>query len=162
MRNIFGAGTKLAFDLDDTLITDADIFKPGSSADPDIPAYSDVYRVTEALQNAKLTRLGEVLRSKLTETPQLLEDIRILTARPQNNAAAIATRLSQLGVLISPDKITGVSGAGNKVDNLSEFETLVDDRLATIEQVTRAGERAIPYEPISGYDPTSPSAKKAA
>ena len=162
MRNIFGAGTKLAFDLDDTLITDADIFKPGSSADPDIPAYSDVDRVTEALQNAKLTRLGEVLRSKLTETPQLLEDIRILTARPQNNAAAIATRLSQLGVLISPDKITGVSGAGNKVDNLSEFETLVDDRLATIEQVTRAGKRAIPYEPIRGYDPTSPSAKKAA
>ena len=162
MKDIFGTGTRLAFDLDDTLITDADIFKPGSSADPDIPAYSDVSRVTEALKQAKLTRLGEVLRSKLTETPQLLEDIRILTARPQNNAEAVSARLTQLGLAISADKISGVSGATNKVDNLSELETLIDDRLATIEQVNKAGKSAIHYEPIKGYDPSSASGTKAA
>jgi TP901 family phage tail tape measure protein len=161
MKKIFSS-KPLALDLDDTLITGADIYKPGSAGDPDIPAYSDVGRVTEALKNARLTQLGQELKTRLNDDPSLLDDIRILTARPQNNADPISQRLQQLGLAISADKITGVSGASNKVDNVTDLETLVDDRLETISAVLQRGKRGIGYSEISGYDPNRVASKRNA
>ena len=146
MRNIFGGSGSLAFDFDETLVSGADIFD--ASGNIDIAGYNDLERVAESLKGGKLTRLGEELKSRLSQFPDLLNNIRVLTARPQSNAPLLADRLKQLGLNITENKIKGVTGPQNKINDIGELETLIDDRIKTIEALKAAGKKGIAYSPI--------------
>ncbi len=146
MRNIFGGSGPLAFDFDETLVSGADIFD--ASGNIDIVGYNDLERVAESLKNGKLTRLGEELKSRLSQFPDLLNNVRVLTARPQSNAPLLADKLKQLGLNIPENKIKGVTGPQNKINDIGELETLIDDRIKTIEALKVAGKKGIAYSPI--------------
>lgn len=149
--DIFGTGGPLAFDFDETLVKGSDI--PGKN-----PAdYSDLNKVQEALKNAELTLLGKELQRRIDQYPQLLDGLRVLTARPQSNAPYLAATLARLGLPIPESKITGVSGGLNKVDNLSELETLIDDNLDNVQSVMSGGKRAIAYSEPRQPDASSRS-----
>ena len=146
MRNIFGGSGPLAFDFDETLVSGADIFD--ASGNIDIAGYNDLERVAESLKGGKLTRLGEELKSRLSQFPDLLNNVRVLTARPQSNAPLLADKLKQLGLNIPENKIKGVTGPQNKINDIGELETLIDDRIKTIEALKAAGKKGIAYSPI--------------
>lgn len=148
-RNIFGPGSPLAFDFDETLVKGADIYNDKGQID--FTGYNDPSKVQKALANAELTLLGKELKKRLSEYPQLLENIRVLTARPQNNVPYLAAKLNELGLRIPESKVTGVSGGLNKVKNLSDIETLIDDNLQNLESVTAGGKKAIGYREPQGY-----------
>jgi len=157
--DIFGSGGPLAFDFDETLVKDADIFAPNGGID--IQGYNDLEKVKKALADSKLTLLGKELAKRLIDYPQLMDNIRVLTARPQSNAPLLASKLASLGLPIPEDKITGVSGGLNKVANLSQLETLIDDNLGNIQSVTAGGKKAYLYREPKGIDPNNQSSQKA-
>jgi len=157
--DIFGTGGPLAFDFDDTLVKGADIYAANGGID--IRAYNDLAKVQEALANAELTLLGKELAKRLIDYPQLMDNIRVLTARPQSNAPLLASKLAELRLPIPESKITGVSGGLNKVNNLSEMETLIDDNLANIQSVLKGGKRGIQYSEPRGIDLTDASSRKS-
>jgi hypothetical protein len=157
--DIFGTDGPLAFDFDDTLVKGADIFAPNGGID--IRAYNDLEKVKEALVDSKLTLLGKELAKRLIDYPEMMDSIRVLTARPQSNAPLLASKLASLGLPIPEDKITGVSGGLNKVANLSELETLIDDNLGNIQAVSAAGKRSYLYNEPKGIDPNNQSSRKA-
>ena len=147
MNTIFGGSGALAFDFDETLVKDAAIYdangKPARNS-----AYNDPTQALIGLQSAKLTPLGEELKKRLANDPSLLENIRVLTARPSNNVPLVAQTLSRLGLNIPEDKITGVGGWRNKINNIGDMETLIDDKLETIQAFRQAGRPAVAYQPL--------------
>lgn len=157
--NIFGTGGPLAFDFDDTLVKNADIFDKAGGID--IEGYNDLAKVEEALKNAELTLLGKELKRRVGEDPKLSDNIRVLTARPQSNAPYLASTLSRLELPIPESKITGVSGGLNKVNNLSELETLIDDNLENIQSVTSGGKKATLYKEPRNLDLSNPSSLRS-
>lgn len=157
--DIFGAIGPLAFDFDETLVKGADIFRPDGSVD--IRGYSDLKKVKDALQNAQLTLLGKELAKRLIDYPKLMNNVRVLTARPQSNAPLLASKLSSLGLPIPESKITGVSGGLNKVDNLGELETLVDDNLENIQAVSGAGKLGYLYREPQNISSANQSSNRA-
>jgi TP901 family phage tail tape measure protein len=157
--DIFGVEGPLAFDFDDTLVKGADIYAPNGGID--IKAYNDLEKVKEALADAQLTLLGKELSKRVADYPQLLDSIRILTARPQSNAPLLADKLSQLGLPISSSKITGVSGGLNKVNNLSDLETLIDDNLENIQSVLGGGKKGYLYNEPRDIDTNDASSRKS-
>jgi TP901 family phage tail tape measure protein len=146
-KAIFGGNKNLVFDFDDTLVSGADIYKPGTN-EIDIPGYSDLNKVAAGLANGQLTELGQALKSILASNPEILEQIRILTARPQSNAPLLANKLQDLGLNIPASKITGVGGSRNKPQNLGSNEKLIDDLYATVTAVRKGGGEAFPYSPL--------------
>ena len=157
--DIFGTGGPLAFDFDETLVKGADIFD--SNGNIDIKAYNDINRVKETLQNAELTLLGKELKTRVSKYPEIMDYIRVLTARPPSNEPHIADTLSRLELPIPANKITGVTGGFNKVDNLSELETLIDDNLANIQSVLAGGKKGILYKESKPMDGNNPSSYRA-
>jgi TP901 family phage tail tape measure protein len=157
--DIFGAIGQLAFDFDETLVKGADIYNEKGKID--ILAYNDLNRVQQSLKNAKLTLLGQELKNRLTQYPELMDNIRVLTARPQNNSPLLSAKLNELGLPIDVNKITGVSGGLNKVKNLSDLETLIDDNIENVESVLAGGKRAILYKEAQPMDRTNPSSSRA-
>ena len=157
--DIFGSKGPLAFDFDDTLVKNADIFAPNGGID--IRAYNDLNKVKESLKNAQLTLLGQELSKRLSDYPQLMDSIRVLTARPQSNAPLLAAKLKELNLPIPENKITGVSGGLNKVENLSELETLIDDNLENIQAVLGAGKKAYKYSEPKGINLADTSSRKS-
>ena len=139
------SGQKMVYDFDQTLVTGADLFD--SKGNIDILGYSDLDRVGAALKKGELTLLGLNLKQKLDTYPELLDNLRISTARPPTNKDLIAKRLAELGLNIPADKITGMNGA-DKSKNLADNETIVDDNIKTIERVRKAGKSGIEYAPI--------------
>ena len=139
------SGQKMVYDFDQTLVTGADLFD--SKGNIDILGYSDLDRVGAALKKGELTLLGLNLKQKLDAYPELLDNLRISTARPPTNKDLIAKRLAELGLNIPADKITGMNGA-DKSKNLADNETIVDDNIKTIERVRKAGKSGIEYAPI--------------
>ena len=138
-------GQKKVFDFDETLVKGADIFDANGKID--IPGYSDDERVKAALKKGKLTALGVGLRKLLKTNPDILSNFRLLTARPQSNAASLSARLSELGLNIPVTKIKGMNG-GDKSKDLGADETLVDDNVNTINNVRKAGKAGIEYSRI--------------
>ena len=139
---IFGGNAPLAIDFDETLVGGADIFGPDGK--PDIPAYSDLNKVAEGLSRGSLTPLGEKIKEITGFDPSFLDRIRVLTARPQNNAKLLSQRLNQLGIPLGADKITGVSG-GNKGTAMGITERLIDDNIKNINDAKKAGKSAVQY-----------------
>jgi|LakMenEpi03Aug12_release.lakeMendotaPanAssembly.Ray.scaffolds.fasta_scaffold01292_7 TP901 family phage tail tape measure protein len=165
--DIFGTGTPLAFDFDKTLVNSDESLFAGANGGIDFAKFNDLNLVKQGLEAAELTLLGEELKRRVQQTPELLDSIRILSARPQSNAPLLSDTLNRLGLPISSDKITGVSGAENKIDNLSFLETLIDDRVATVEDIKNRPRglgypqgRAIAYTEPTGYDPSSASSRR--
>jgi len=165
--DIFGTGTPLAFDFDKTLVNSDESLFAGANGGIDFTKFNDLNLVKQGLETAELTLLGEELKRRVQQTPELLDSIRILSARPQSNAPLLSDTLNRLGLPISSDKITGVSGAENKIDNLSFLETLIDDRVATVEDIKNRPRglgypqgRAIAYTEPTGYDPSSASSRR--
>ena len=139
---IFGGSDKLVFDFDETLVKGADIFGPDGK--PDIPAYSDLNKVQAALANGELTSLGNKLQDMIALDPSFAQKIRVLTARPQNNAGLLSARLNELNLPIAVGQITGVSGA-NKGLSMVDGEKLIDDNIKNILDAQKAGKNAVQY-----------------
>jgi TP901 family phage tail tape measure protein len=146
-KAIFGGSKNLVFDFDDTLVSGADIYKPGTN-EIDIPGYSDLNKVAASLAKGQLTELGEALKSILASNPDILDQMRIVTARPPSNSPLLANRLQELGLNIPASKITGVSGSRNKPAAIGKNEKLIDDLYATVAAVRKGGGEAFPYSPL--------------
>ena len=146
-KAIFGGSKNLVFDFDDTLVSGADIYKPGTN-EIDIPGYSDLNKVAASLAKGQLTELGQALKSILASNPDILDQMRIVTARPPSNSPLLANRLQKLGLNIPASKITGVSGSRNKPAAIGKNEKLIDDLYATVAAVRKGGGEAFPYSPL--------------
>lgn len=148
MRNIFGGAGPLVFDFDETLVDRSEDLMRLPDGSINIAGFSDAELVKKDLRNTTLTPLGQELKKRIDTGALSLDDVRVVTARPQSNAPYLAEALGRLGLNIPENKITGTSGPENKINNVTELETLIDDRLATIQQFKKAGRSAIAYAPV--------------
>jgi TP901 family phage tail tape measure protein len=130
----FESGRELALDFDRTLAFGADKIL----ADPKKPRFSefsDTTKVTEALGKAKLSILGRQLVSLVAKKPELLKNIRIITARPAATLPLIQTWLTSKGLPIQASQFKGLGGptisgsdiAKLKAAELSPGSIFVDD-----------------------------------
>ena len=105
----FESGRELALDFDRTLAFGADKIL----ADPKQPRFSefsDVSKVSEALAKAKLSVLGRQLVSLVGKKPELLKNIRIITARPKATLPLIQGWLTSKGLPIQASQFKGFGG----------------------------------------------------
>jgi TP901 family phage tail tape measure protein len=120
----FESGRELALDFDRTLAFGADKIL----ADPKKPRFSefsDIPKVTEALGKAKLSVLGRQLVSLVGKKPELLKNIRVITARPKATLPLIQTWLSSKGLPITDSQFKGLGGptvSGSDIAKLKAAE----------------------------------------
>jgi TP901 family phage tail tape measure protein len=139
---------RLVFDLDNTLIDSDESIFYNDKQKFDTSLLSNLDLVQKGLSTAKLTPLGLALKQKAEQKSLDIEkDVRILTARPSNNVELIGQALRKLGINVKDNQITGVAGSQNKVKNLEQFDTLIDDKLDVIDTVRKAGYSGIGYIP---------------
>ena len=139
---------RLVFDLDNTLIDSDESIFYNDKQKFDTSLLSNLDLVQKGLSTAKLTPLGLALKQKAEQKSLDIEkDVRILTARPSNNVEFIGQALRKLGINVKDNQITGVAGSQNKVKNLEQFDTLIDDKLDVIDTVRKAGYSGIGYIP---------------
>ena len=162
MRDIFGTSGPLVFDFDKTLVDRSEQLMRLPDGSINIEGFNDLDLVKRDLQNVTLTPLGEELKKRLESGLISPNSVRVVSARPQSNAPLLSQALSRLGLNIPESRITGTSGPENKIDNVTEFETLIDDRLETIKQFNKAGRKAIPYAALSGVEGPAVAAGQAA
>lgn len=149
---IFGGGTPLAIDFDDTLVQGAEILKPDGK--PDVMKYTKPDLVKEALKKGKLTRLGLKLKTLIDANPDFIKQTRILTARPKNNEPLVASALQSLGLPYTESMITGVGGPGvsdvakAKATNLDITERLIDDNLENVQAAQKSGKQSFQYSEL--------------
>jgi len=120
----FESGRELALDFDRTLAFGADKIL----ADPKQPRFSefsDTAKVTEALGKAKLSVLGRQLASLVAKKPELLKNIRVITARPKATLPLIQTWLTSKGLPIQAGQFKGFGGpnvSGSDIAKLKAAE----------------------------------------
>ena len=105
----FESGRELALDFDRTLAFGADKIL----ADPKTPKFSefsDGPKVSAALAKAKLSILGSQLVSLVGKKPDLLKNIRIITARPAATLPLIQGWLTSKGLPIQASQFKGFGG----------------------------------------------------
>ena len=105
----FESGRELALDFDRTLAFGADKIL----ADPKQPRFSEfsnTTKVSEALAKAKLSILGSQLVSLVGQKPELLKNIRIITARPKATLPLIQGWLTSKGLPIQAGQFKGFGG----------------------------------------------------
>ena len=146
--DIFGPGTPLAFDFDETLVSGTDILDKTGKAD--IPRYSDRPTVEQYLTRGRPTRLLSKLKTLIDADPEFIKKTRILTARPQSTVDLLAKSLQSFGLPYTAQDITGVGGLGanvakGKAANLGQLEKLIDDNLENVKAAKAAGKQAFLY-----------------
>jgi hypothetical protein len=146
--DIFGPGTPLAFDFDETLVSGTDILD--KTGKPDIPRYSDRPTVEQYLTRGRPTRLLSKLKTLIDADPEFIKKTRILTARPQSTVDLLAKSLQSFGLPYTAQDITGVGGLGanvakGKAANLGQLEKLIDDNLENVKAAKAAGKQAFLY-----------------
>jgi TP901 family phage tail tape measure protein len=162
MRKIFSTSGPLVFDFDETLVDRSEDLMRLPNGKINIEGFNDLDLVQRDLQNISLTPLGQELKNRLDNGQLSLDNIRVVSARPQSNAPLLSQALSRLGLNIPESKITGTSGPEHKINNVTELETLIDDRLATVQQFHKAGRKAIPYAQLTSMSGPAVAAGQAA
>ena len=139
----------IALDFDETLFGGADLFDKNGKID--IEGYSDLNRVMEGLNKGEITPLGSKIKELIGLDPSFLDRLSVITARPQSNAGLLAAKLSEIGIPIPVNKITGTSGGGSrKADVMTTAQKLVDDNLENIKAVRSRGLEGVAYSPVKG------------
>ena len=138
-----GLGKVLQLDFDRTLAFGADKIKsPGGSP---FAAFEDPNLVKQGLSSARLSRLGKELVSLAQQRPELLSNMRVITARPSQTAPLIQSWLSSKGLPIPLSQFTAVGGssvteaqvAKLKAAALVPNSVFVDDNKENIREAKR-------------------------
>ena len=147
-----GLGRELNLDFDKTLA-----FGAMPARDPNTPRFAefgDRTKVAEALKGSKLSLLGKELSSLVSSRPELLENMKVITARPSSTLDLIQDWLSSKGLPIPLDQFKGLGGpdvSGSQIAKLkalllSSGSLFVDDDARNIK-----ASRARSKEGISSY-----------
>lgn len=134
-------------DFDRTLAFGADKIL----ADPKKPRFSefaDTTKVQAALNKATLSKLGKALRNQVKETPQLLDNLHVISARPPETMGLIRKWLADQKLPIY--KLKGVGGPDNTEEKIAELKVqymqeqgssgaFIDDNKENVEKAKAAG-----------------------
>jgi len=134
-----GLGRELNLDFDRTLAFGADKVL----ADPKTPKFAefgDRTKVATALKGAKLSLLGKELVGMVSQKPELLSSLRIITARPPSTLDLVHQWLSSQGLPIPLSQFKGLGGSGVsgsqiaklKAKLLSPGSVFVDDDVRNV------------------------------
>lgn len=148
-----GLGKTLFLDFDRTLALGADKLPKDDDKSP-FAAFGDRDKVKSGLGGARLTKLGRSLSQLVRQQPELLPNMKILTARPQPTLDLIQEWLSSQGLPIPLDQFTGVGGpsvseaqvAQLKASFLTPGSVFVDDsgrNTRVAKQVSKANKSKI-------------------
>jgi len=145
-----GLGRELNLDFDRTLAFGAD----NILSDPKKPKFvefSDRNKVSGALKTAKLSLLGRELASLVSSKPELLNNLRLITARPASTLDLIQSWLSSKGLPIPLSQFKGLGGpsvSGSQIAKLkaallSPGSLFVDDDVRNIKAARRRSKEGI-------------------
>ena len=134
-----GLGRELNLDFDRTLAFGADKVL----ADPKTPKFAefgDRTKVATALKGAKLSLLGKELVGMVSQKPELLSSLRLITARPPSTLDLVHQWLSSQGLPIPLSQFKGLGGPGVsgsqiaklKAELLSPGSVFVDDDVRNV------------------------------
>jgi len=126
------SGQTINLDFDRTLAFGADRML-SDPKQPKFSEFSDPDKVREGLSKARLSTLGRGLRDLVRQNPQIVKNLRIVTARPPTTMPLIQDWLSSQGLPIT--NLVGVGGPGvsssdvakGKASKLSPGSVFVDD-----------------------------------
>lgn len=109
-----GTGTKAFFDFDRTLSFGSDKIgaKQQKGQKPDYSAFSDPDQIEKGLSQATPSALFFKLKKLTDRLPEILSNIHIVTARPQNTTSFIAKWLASKGLPVLSSNVVGVGGSG--------------------------------------------------
>jgi TP901 family phage tail tape measure protein len=148
-----GLGRELNLDFDRTLAFGADKIL----SDPKTPKFAefgDRNKVAAALKGAKLSLLGKELAGLVSTKPELLGNLKLITARPASTLDLVQGWLSSKGLPIPLSQFKGLGGPGVsgsqiaklKAALLSPGSLFVDDDARNIKAAkARSKEGIIPY-----------------
>lgn len=142
-------GKQLELDFDKTLAVGADdIASLKDFRDPTI--------VQEKLKSASLTRLGRSLVDLVKSHPELIPNMRVVTARSQSTVALIQQWLADKGLALSDSQFVGVGGDSQivsesdipalKAAQLRTGSLFVDDSAANISAAEASGKGIETYQ----------------
>ena len=116
-----GLGKELNTDFDRTLVTGADkiLSDPGK---PVFSEFSDPNKVSAALQGAELTYLGSSLVELIKQRKDLLQYIRVVTARPESTLGLIQGFLASKDLPIPRSQFKGFGGENISADEIAELK----------------------------------------
>lgn len=120
-----GLGKILQLDFDRTLAFGADKI---SSDDPNasqFAAFSNPQKIQEGLANAKLSSLGKELAQLVAQKPELIDNMRVVTARPQKTLNMVQSWLSSQGLPIPLSQFTGVGGPSVSGSQIAKLKAAV-------------------------------------
>lgn len=106
-----GLGKELNLDFDRTLAFGADKIL----SDPKTPKFAefgDRNKVSAALRGAKLSLLGQELSGLVSKKPELLGNLKVITARPSSTLDLVQEWLSSKGLPIPLTQFKGLGGQG--------------------------------------------------
>ena len=106
-----GLGKELNLDFDRTLAFGADKIL----SDPKTPKFAefgDRNKVAAALKGARLSILGKELASLVSSKPELLSNLKIITARPTSTLDLVQGWLSSKGLPVPLSQFKGLGGPG--------------------------------------------------
>jgi hypothetical protein len=106
-----GLGKELNLDFDRTLAFGADKIL----SDPRTPKFAefgDRNKVSAALRGAKLSALGQELAGLVSKKPELLSNLKLITARPASTLDLVQEWLSSKGLPIPLTQFKGLGGPG--------------------------------------------------
>jgi hypothetical protein len=106
-----GLGRELNLDFDRTLAFGADKILSDPRT-PKFAEFSDRNKVSQALAGSKLSLLGKELVGLVSKKPELLNNMRIITARPKSTLDLIHSWLSKQGLPIPLSQFKGLGGTG--------------------------------------------------
>ncbi len=165
-----GLGRELNLDFDRTLAFGADKIL----SDPKTPKFAefgDRNKVAAALRGAKLSLLGKELAGLVSTKPELLGNLKLITARPASTLDLVQGWLSSKGLPIPLSQFKGLGGPGVsgsqiaklKAALLSPGSLFIDDDARNIKAAkARSKEGIIPYRYGNRKISSNPNAEATA
>jgi len=146
IRDILKQVGPIYSDFDRTLAFGADKIL-SDPRKPRFSEFSDKTKVERALAKATLSKLGKALVSQVKKTPELLDNLHVISARPQATMGLIATWLAKNGLPIPIDRIKGVGGPDRTAEQIAELKlkemdksgSFIDDDERNINAAKAAG-----------------------
>jgi TP901 family phage tail tape measure protein len=150
-------GNFLSLDFDRTLAMGADRIL-ANPKDPRYAEFGDREKVGKALSGARLSVLGRSLVSLVSSAgpenrKQLLDRMKVITARPQSTMDLVQSWLQSKGLPIPLSQFTGLGGPSVTGDQIAKLKSgllspgssFVDDDERNIEEASKAGAKSYLY-----------------
>jgi TP901 family phage tail tape measure protein len=140
-------------DFDRTLAFGADKIL----SDPNTPRFSefaDRNKVSDALNKATLSKLGRALVDQVRKTPEFLNNLHVISARPQSTMDLIGAWLAKNKLPIPASRIKGVGGPDRTAEQIAKFKlqemdtsgSFIDDDKRNVDIAKAAGMNTYLYK----------------